>query len=65
MGVTGAAVGTLASRLTMLVFIIVLLLRDPRTVAIIRQMIPKRLHRKELDQLLQLGLPSSLQMFLR
>lgn len=62
-GVTGAAVGTLASRLTMLVFIIVLLLRDPRTVAIIRQMIPKRLHRKELDQLLQLGLPSSLQMF--
>ncbi len=63
MGVTGAAVGTLASRLTMLVFIIVLLLRDPRTVAIIRQMIPKRLHRKELDQLLQLGLPSSLQMF--
>ncbi len=62
-GVIGAAVGTLASRLTMLVFIIVLLLRDPRTVAIIRQMIPKRLHRKELDQLLQLGLPSSLQMF--
>jgi MATE family multidrug resistance protein len=62
-GVTGAAVGTLASRLTMLVFIIVLLLRDPRTVSIIRQMIPKRLHRKELDQLLQLGLPSSLQMF--
>lgn len=62
-GVTGAAVGTLASRLTMLVFIIILLCRDPRTSEVIRQLVPKRLYKKELNQLLQLGLPSSLQMF--
>ena len=62
-GVTGAAVGTLASRLTMLVFIVILLCRDPRTSEVIRQLVPKRLYKKELSQLLQLGLPSSLQMF--
>ena len=62
-GVTGAAVGTLASRVTMLIFIVILLYRDPRTAAIIRQLVPKRLYKKELNQLLQLGLPSSLQMF--
>ncbi len=62
-GVTGAAVGTLASRLTMLVFIIILLCRDPRTSEVIRQLVLKQLHKKELNQLLQLGLPSSLQMF--
>jgi MATE family multidrug resistance protein len=62
-GVTGAAVGTLASRLTMLVFIVILLCRDPRTGEVIRQLVPKRLYKKELSQLLQLGLPSSLQMF--
>lgn len=62
-GITGAAVGTLASRITMLIFIIILLYRDPRTAAVIRQLVPKKLYRKELTQLLQLGLPSSLQMF--
>ena len=62
-GVTGAAVGTLASRLTMLVFIIILLCRDPRTSEVIRQLVLKQLYKKELNQLLQLGLPSSLQMF--
>ena len=62
-GVTGAAVGTLASRVTMLIFVVILLYRDPRTAAIIRQLVPKRLYKKELNQLLQLGLPSSLQMF--
>ena len=62
-GVTGAAVGTLASRVTMLVFVVILLYRDPRTTAILRQLVPKRLYKKELNQLLQLGLPSSLQMF--
>ena len=62
-GVTGAAVGTLASRVTMLVFVVVLVYRDPRTAAIIRQLVPKRMYKKELNQLLQLGLPSSLQMF--
>ena len=62
-GVTGAAVGTLASRVTMLIFFVILLYRDPRTATIIRQMVPKRLYKKELNQLLQLGLPSSLQMF--
>ncbi len=62
-GVTGAAVGTLASRVTMLIFVVILLYRDPRTATIIRQLVPKRLYKKELNQLLQLGLPSSLQMF--
>ena len=62
-GVTGAAVGTLASRVTMLIFVVILLYRDPRTAAIIRQLVPKKRYKKELNQLLQLGLPSSLQMF--
>jgi MATE family multidrug resistance protein len=62
-GVTGAAVGTLASRVTMLVFVVILLCRDPRTAAIIWKLAPKRLYKKELNQLLQLGLPSSFQMF--
>jgi len=62
-GVTGAAVGTLASRVTMLVFVVILLYHDPRTAAILRRLVPKRLYKKELNQLLQLGLPSSLQMF--
>lgn len=61
--VTGAAVGTLASRVTMLVFIVVLLLRDPRTAAVMRKLVPRATHLKELRQLLKLGLPSSLQMF--
>ena len=62
-GVTGAAVGTLASRVTMLVFVVILLYHDPRTAAILRRLVPKRLYKRELNQLLQLGLPSSLQMF--
>jgi MATE family multidrug resistance protein len=62
-GVTGAAVGTLASRVTMLVFVVILLYHDLRTAAILRRLVPKRLYKKELNQLLQLGLPSSLQMF--
>ncbi|MBL20129.1 MAG: MATE family efflux transporter [Flavobacteriaceae bacterium] len=62
-GLTGAAVGSLASRVTMLIFIVILLYRDPRTAAIIRQLVPERLYKKELNQLLKLGLPSSLQMF--
>lgn len=62
-GLTGAAVGTLASRVTMLVFVIFLIYRDPRTAIIIRQLTPKRIYKKELNQLLKLGLPSSLQMF--
>ncbi len=62
-GVTGAAVGTLASRVTMLIFVIILLYRDPRTAAIMRQLVPKQLYKKELNQLLELGLPSSFQMF--
>lgn len=62
-GVTGAAVGTLASRVTMLIFVVILLYRDPRTAAIMRQLVPKQLYKKELNQLLELGLPSSFQMF--
>ena len=62
-GLTGAAVGTLASRITMLVFVVFLLYRDPRTAVIIRRLTPKSLYKKELNQLLKLGLPSSLQMF--
>jgi MATE family multidrug resistance protein len=62
-GLTGAAVGTLASRATMLVFVVILVYRDPRTAVIIRRLTPKRLYKKELNQLLKLGLPSSLQMF--
>ncbi|NCG05048.1 MAG: MATE family efflux transporter, partial [Bacteroidetes bacterium] len=62
-GVTGAAVGTLASRVVMLVFIFILLYKDPKTAAFIRGIFPLSFHKKELRQILKLGLPSSLQMF--
>ena len=44
------------TRVTMLVFVVILLYRDPRTAAILRQLVPKRMYKKELNQLLQLGL---------
>ena len=62
-GVTGAAVGTLASRVTMLVFIFILLYKDPKTASFIRGILPLKFHKKELKQILKLGFPSSLQMF--
>lgn len=61
-GVTGAAVGTLASRITMLIFILILLYKDPKTNVFIRELFPLKFY-KELQQILKLGLPSSLQMF--
>ena len=62
-GVTGAAVGTLASRIVMLIFIVILLYKDPKTAAFIRRIFPFSQHKKELKQILNLGFPSSLQMF--
>ena len=62
-GVTGAAVGTLASRVTMLVFIFILLYKNPKTASFIRGIRPLKFHKKELKQILKLGFPSSLQMF--
>ena len=62
-GVTGAAVGTLLSRVTMLLFLIYLLYKDPRTSFYIRKLVPFSSHLKERKRLIQLGLPSSLQMF--
>jgi len=62
-GVTGAAVGTLASRITMLLFIFILLYKNPKTRIFIRGIITVPYHKKALKQILTLGLPSSLQMF--
>lgn len=62
-GVTGAAVGTLASRVVMLIFIFILLFKDPKTATFIRGLFPFSFHKKELRQILNLGFPSSLQMF--
>lgn len=62
-GVTGAAVGTLASRVVMLIFILILLLKDPKTATFIRELFPFSFHKKELRQILNLGFPSSMQMF--
>ena len=62
-GVTGAAVGTLASRTTMLIFIFILLYKDPKTATFIHGIFPFKFHIKELKQILMLGFPSSLQMF--
>jgi len=62
-GVTGAAVGTLTSRIVMLIFIFILLYKDKKTAEFIRGLLPFSFHRKELRQIINLGLPSSLQMF--
>ena len=62
-GVTGAAVGTLASRVVMLIFIFILLFKDPKTATFIRGLFPFSFHKKELRQILNIGFPSSLQMF--
>ena len=62
-GVTGAAIGTLASRVVMLIFIFGLLYNDPKTSSFIRGLFPFKYHKPELKKILTLGLPSSLQMF--
>ncbi len=62
-GVLGAAIGTLASRVVMLIFIFVLLYKDPKTSSFIRGLLPFEYHKPELKKILNLGLPSSLQMF--
>lgn len=62
-GVTGAAVGTLASRVVMLIFMFLLLSKDPKTNGFIRGLFPFRYNRREFRQIIQLGFPSSLQMF--
>ncbi|MDG1823231.1 MAG: MATE family efflux transporter [Flavobacteriaceae bacterium] len=62
-GVTGAAIGTLLSRITMLVFLIYLLYKDPRTSFYIQKLVLFSSHLKERKRLIQLGLPSSLQVF--
>ena len=62
-GVTGAAIGTLASRVTMLIFIFFLLYKDPKTATFMRGIFPFTFHKKELRQILNLGFPSSMQMF--
>ena len=63
MGIVGAGIGTLISRVAMIVLIWVLLKNDPKTKAFVSQIKLFVLENSMLKKILNLGLPSAMQMF--
>lgn len=63
MGVEGAAIGTIVSRLTMVVFILVYMYKDSRFQHFITSLSIKRYEGEYLKKITKLGFPSALQMF--
>ncbi len=63
MGVVGAAIGTLASRFIMLVFLWYLFQKKPKFHPFVKQLNFRIIHRSVLRKIVGLGLPSALQMF--
>ena len=63
MGIVGAGVGTLISRVAMVVLIWYLLKNDPKTKAFVSQIKLFVLENSMLKKILNLGLPSAMQMF--
>lgn len=63
MGVEGAAIGTIVSRLTMVVFILVYMYKDSRFQHFITSLSIKRYEGECLKKITKLGFPSALQMF--
>lgn len=62
MGIQGAALGTVLSRIAMLVFMHVLLFRQPQLRAYFSKFHFKNLHYRVAKQIVDLGIPSALQM---
>lgn len=63
MGVEGAAIGTIVSRFTMVVFILVYMYKDSRFQHFITSLSIKRYEGEYLKKITKLGFPSALQMF--
>ena len=63
MGVEGAAIGTIASRITMVVFIVLYMLNTPRFRSYIKELNVSRFDAALIRRITQLGFPSALQMF--
>ena len=63
MGIVGAGIGTLISRVAMIVLIWYLLKNDPKTKAFVSQIKLFVLENSMLKKILNLGLPSAMQMF--
>ncbi|NND88053.1 MAG: MATE family efflux transporter [Flavobacteriaceae bacterium] len=63
LGVVGAAIGTLASRVIMVLYLWYILSRHPKAKAYVRQLKIFTLTKSMLSRLINLGIPSALQMF--
>ena len=63
MGVEGAAIGTIASRFTMVLFILIYMTRDVRFRSYLQKLRWSRFELRIIQRITQLGLPSALQMF--
>lgn len=63
MGVEGAAIGTIASRFTMVLFILIYMTRDVRFRSYLQELRWSRFELQIIQRITQLGLPSALQMF--
>ncbi|MEC5166129.1 MATE family multidrug resistance protein [Flavobacterium sp. PL11] len=63
MGIVGAAVGTIVSRIVMLIFIHYSLARKPKFFPYFESFSFKEIKKKMLNKIINLGLPSSMQMF--
>lgn len=63
MGVEGAAIGTIASRVVMVFFILVYMWRHPHFRAFIKSIKLQRFQSTIITRIMQLGFPSALQMF--
>ncbi len=63
MGVEGAAIGTIVSRLIMVIFILVYMYKDSRFQHFITSLSIKRYEGEYLKKVTKLGFPSALQMF--
>src|SRR5699024_12818149 len=62
-GVIGAGVGTLASRIVMVVYLYILLYRDKKSTSYVTDLKLFNLQKAKVKKLLNLGIPSGMQMF--
>jgi len=62
-GVIGAGVGTLASRITLVIYLYILLYRNEKSSAYITDLELFKLQKEKLKKIINLGIPSGMQMF--
>ena len=63
MGIVGAAIGTIVSRIVMLLFMHYIMIRKPKFHPYFENFSLKEIKKKMLNKIINLGLPSSMQMF--